>query len=805
MAKKNQMRVQFPLAGLNRKGAYRQQPPYTTYDCLNVWPTEPIDGRLRGGSRPGLAKSHPEDLGGEIRLLNSMTYTPGVSSTGTRDDGVFLSFNDSFESGELSDDWSQWLYHGRGPHVVESGRYYKWIIGDWGDSVGGSFFTSEAIDASKPVSIAARILPKDGVHGGAFQLFIGAQNSAISFGGAGHYLYVTLQVKDGDGTYSGAFWARTAGGTQTASLDTTTSFTSDEIGWLKLIVDGTSVKAYWRDALVLDETLLGAITWQTDGGFILSSDNWSASHECQVDGVRIQGHIDGQSTTVPYATGLRTMLIASAAGDLYYEKLYGTMEVVTSNLTLNSNQLLQSVQVGQKMYIADYGDLRISGDDGTVSGSDLDAASVADWTALSIDADDHVVVVSNVGGATTEQTYGISSIAAGAITLDSAPGDGTCTYRIERGPKVYDPDAGTLAAVTASTGVLPIGNPLMVRYIDRLVLAGAEIAPHVWYMSRQGDETDWDYSQTDVQAAVLGTSSEAGVPGKAITALVAYKDDYLIIGSSDELWVMRGDPLAGGKLDSISKIIGIIGPDAWCIGPKGEFIFLSANGVYVMPSISGGAQIMSFSDVVLPREFKNIDVSRVWPSLQYDVQHEGIHIFLTSKSDEPGDHWFLDWETKSYWPMGYTQDHEPTCSYLYLTTGVFGDGVIYGGRDGYLRRLDPQIEVDDGTAFSSYVSIGPIALGPDGRIGKILKMDAVVAENSGDVTWATRAGTTFEAAITSTTDTDTGTWTAGLNASDHPDCEGQAFMVKLTGESGVAWAFETAIVTIVDRGVRRLP
>jgi len=27
----------------------------------------------------------------------------------------------------------------------------------------------------------------------------------------------------------------------------------------------------------------------------------------------------------------------------------------------------------------------------------------------------------------------------------------------------------------------------------RLVLAGAAPAPHVWYMSRQNDELDWDY------------------------------------------------------------------------------------------------------------------------------------------------------------------------------------------------------------------------------------------------------------------------------------------------------------------------
>jgi hypothetical protein len=47
-------RVIFPIGGLNRSLAFQSQPPYTTCDCLNVWPTDFKTGRKRGARRPPL-------------------------------------------------------------------------------------------------------------------------------------------------------------------------------------------------------------------------------------------------------------------------------------------------------------------------------------------------------------------------------------------------------------------------------------------------------------------------------------------------------------------------------------------------------------------------------------------------------------------------------------------------------------------------------------------------------------------------------------------------------------------------------
>ena len=90
--KKKLLRLQFPHAGLDRGKAYHGQAPYTTPDCLNVQSEAMVEGRYRGGSRPGLSKSFDDQLGDagtrEIRMLAPLTVV--------KNDG-FTSWMDGFE------------------------------------------------------------------------------------------------------------------------------------------------------------------------------------------------------------------------------------------------------------------------------------------------------------------------------------------------------------------------------------------------------------------------------------------------------------------------------------------------------------------------------------------------------------------------------------------------------------------------------------------------------------------------------------------------------------------------------------
>lgn len=66
--------LSFPLAGVDRQGVYRRQTrPYAAPWASNVRGYDPLEGRERGGSRPGLSKISSSDLG-DITLLVSLTY-----------------------------------------------------------------------------------------------------------------------------------------------------------------------------------------------------------------------------------------------------------------------------------------------------------------------------------------------------------------------------------------------------------------------------------------------------------------------------------------------------------------------------------------------------------------------------------------------------------------------------------------------------------------------------------------------------------------------------------------------------------
>lgn len=774
--KRQKLQLAFPLAGLNRKASYQAQPPFTTPDCLNVGIRETIEGRERGGSRPGLVESHLDSLGSEVRMLAPMVLALG--------DG-FTEFSDNFSGLSLSEGWTQASWASDVPSILPSS------IASVDDSVdeGEVVLDALTIDTSESYTAEVYLVPWAGEWHGDYRLYLRLDNTTPDATSDG--VVIELVQTGSTGAYTASMTSLVSGTPTTTDTDSGTIDVKP--GWLAASVTGTTVTVYWNGTQILTGTV-GAHSGSRVGFGMECTEDGGL---CLANTFRVQYYSTG---SVPIT---RSVLYASAGGDLYKESTYGRMTAVTSDLTLRDDALLTASQSGQVLYIADYGDLKASGTDGTITATNqLDAATYSDWTALGIDADDMVVVISNGTGAVTDGTYQISAIAVDYITLDGTVGNGNCAYRIERAPKTYTPATDTIAILEASTGQVPTGCPIIVNYLDRIGLAGAEAAPHVWYLSRKSDPTDWDYSQEDEQAAVAGTSADAGMPGDPITAWVAHSDDYSIIACQRNLWRMRGDPAAGGTLDKISSTIGIIGPKACCFGPSGELIFLSLDGIYQLQP-GGDAFPEPLSRDKLPREFLNLDANQVNAQLEYDVHGRGVRIFLTTEPSNTRVHWWMDLQYKSFWPISLDSDHEPTAACVYQATTVEDSGVILGSRDGTLRRFSDLAETDCGTAFSSYAVIGPVALATEGNKGWLMSMDATIAASSGDVTWGVAYGNSAEAAI-SADSVDTGTWTEGLNAAVRPACVGQAMALTLTGESGRAWAVESITAIRRNAGPRRL-
>jgi hypothetical protein len=66
MARKRANSLIFPMKGLNKRYGFQAQPPYTTPNALNVRPDGTLEGRARGGSRPGLGRRFAENISGQV-------------------------------------------------------------------------------------------------------------------------------------------------------------------------------------------------------------------------------------------------------------------------------------------------------------------------------------------------------------------------------------------------------------------------------------------------------------------------------------------------------------------------------------------------------------------------------------------------------------------------------------------------------------------------------------------------------------------------------------------------------------------
>ena len=442
---------------------------------------------------------------------------------------------------------------------------------------------------------------------------------------------------------------------------------------------------------------------------------------------------------------INSRFVAISNGDLYYENPVGTLGLAgTSGGTFHTTRMIHSAERNQVLYIADH-------------------------------------------------SYVVSESAAANV------------------PKKWTPSTDTIASWTATDGTIPYGCDNIALWRDRMVLGGGTTTPHGLFMSRQGDPDDWDYSETDSGAAVSLTLADAGQVGDIVTALSPHSDNCLLIGCASSLWIMRGDPNFGGSLDCLSQHLGVIDKGAWCTTPESLFVFLTQDGLYMVPAGCDLSRYpQSLSRERLPRELLGTDKSTYTVAMAYDLLDRGIHVYKTPTTaiGTPSSHWFFDWETKSFWPVKHaTEDQEPFCLHARKNyyTGSEGSSIVaMGCRDGYVRYHRQIAENDDGTAFDSWVLLGPFGdptLSSDVSLDQIL---GILAHDSGSVTYTLHVGDSPEEAVAAG-HIYSGTWTAGRNNLDHPRVRGQSVYVKLSaGQPGLAWAWESGYIVLQKRGMTRI-
>lgn len=809
MAKKSNKRLlelQFPFAGLNRGVGYQSLPPYTTPDCLNVWPIASVQRRRMGASRPGMSKTHYEQLGsgGIVRML---TYLDVV-----RTDSLTY-FSDRFNGSGLATVWGIGA-SGTTGHVlnglasVDTQNFLAQYGTVAGNGETGAYADptafSPAIDTSKDFDLAVYIVPWQNRYGGTAD---GTTCAVKMYGKNGAYFgdpqnfvcTLTLSTTAGDGTYSSNLSVNRYDGGMGMNVTDSYAGASGDLGsvkpgWfrVKWTQSTGTVNMYWQGTLLKSQAITAPSGPAAFGNYI----GWSFDTNYMFIGEVLFQYYSSQ-------TGLeersRRLLLASAGGTVYRETNLGTMTSIGGSLTLASDRRIRAVGYQGVLYIADNGVLNAGASDGTTTagGLTLDSATYTNWTTLGLNANDFTAYLASSSGGTaiTAGMYAVSGVAAGNLTLSTSNGgDGTTTgitFRVERSPKIYTDSTGAMTRWVATAGMVPLGCTLICEFLGRIYLSGARNAPYAWYASRQGDPLDWDYNAdaTDQQRAVAGVNTLANDVGAPITAMLPYNNDFLVFGALNQIFMLRGDPASGGRIDLVSTQLGIIGPDAACFGPSGEMYFMSLQGLAVLPP-GGSQQPVLLSRKNLPNDLLNIDANLTQVSMVWDNLNGGVHIFVTPNTNLAGYHWFWDAQDKGFFPMLFPVTQNPYSVLNYQPFYAAGGGVMLGCKDGYLRMLKAWATNDDGTAITSYVKYGPLKLGGGNyQAGMILEMLSILPLWSNDVTAHVQGADTSENALNSPNTS------MSLTISGN---DSTRYTTRVTGGSGVVKLSSTTAPWAVD-------
>ena len=808
MPKKQAVILHSPTGGLNKGVGFQSMEPYFTPECMNVRPRGTLEQRRRIGSRPGFGIAMRTELGGgePVRSMATMEFTS--------DDGL-THWEDDFNGTSPADIWADDLVDVGVTVAVEGG----YTVGANTRTSGGARDDLTDLDTTSIYELGLFIVPVQGEHRGKYRLYaqldggIDPIDPTDNGNGGGVVLEFTPHATTGNHTLTLKDY--NSSGTLVAT-HTPSAFNDGfaASGWLILRITSTTVaEVWWKDQKVLTTKTI-TNTGNTRFGFHV--EGTSAGGSAKADAFRIAYYTSGSVEQTP-----RFPLAAISNGLLYYERFPGEMVAATmGNFSLPSDRPIQMVAHLQKLYLAVWGDVVVSGTDGTDTDADeLDAASVADWTDHGINKYDHVVVISDATGDIIEGVYEIHTIASGTLKLTTAfsvtPFSGTCTYSIQRAPMLYNPKTDGLELWLADNGGnMPIGCKLVTLYRDRLILAGDGTGTA--YASRSGDSLDFNYSTDKGEAArawALGVPGNvlAGTLPHPVTYIAAYGDDCIAISSRDQLFILRGDPSYGGELDEVTDSVGVLSGEAGCRVPTREFLFVSLDGVYELP---GQCRDLAFpvSRFPLPDDLMNLNPDRAVISMESDPFDHGVHIFVTYGSGAPVTHYWAerredpDGPHMSFWPLLIDNTHEPFSIHQHMAMHALDNAVVFGCRDGKIRRFHREFIEDDGgsNAIDWHVDFGPINLGSGFAKGAISSIVGILDDDSASVTWRIFVGNSLQAVSDPTgSGFINGVWTAGV--SNNTDCRagGGAAIVRI--EDNQAWpaAIESITITRAQLGRAR--
>jgi hypothetical protein len=368
--------------------------------------------------------------------------------------------------------------------------------------------------------------------------------------------------------------------------------------------------------------------------------------------------------------------------------------------------------------------------------------------------------------------------------------------------KYFDPATVSVYQWTATAGSMPVDDDhntarLIANWRGRIVLAGFFRAPQILYMSAVDDPTNWDfapvnYTPTQAFATSVGPQNSPGAP---ITGILPFNDDVLLVGTDHELWLVNGDPQAGGQISLITNAIGMAWGESFCLDPYGTaYFFSNKTGVY---SITPGQQPLRISQAV-EQLLQAVDTGNNGIRMVWDDQFQGVHIFVTPyAAPAAAQHYFYEARTGAWWIQVFgNNNHNPLAVCDFDGNTNTDRSVVMGSWDGFVRFFDSDAPDDDGTPIVSEVWLGPILSKTFDEM-RVDEMVADLGETSGSVRWDLYPGLTAEAALAAGS-IQNGLFVAGRNAADPVRVAAHALWGKLS--STKRWAFERLRFSIQEKG-----
>jgi hypothetical protein len=218
--------------------------------------------------------------------------------------------------------------------------------------------------------------------------------------------------------------------------------------------------------------------------------------------------------------------------------------------------------------------------------------------------------------------------------------------------------------------------------------------------------------QDDVAAATSSQNSRAGEVGDVITAMISYKDHYLIWGCLNEIWCLRSDPLQGGVNTCLSKATGIFSPTSYCWDDKNNLYFLGTDGIYQLSAsaILKGHPPQNMTKSRLPKLVTDLQLNRKTDrvTMAFDKQRYGIEISISQLDGTWGVCFWYDIRTKGIFPDVFpTGTVNPSCLFYFDAVKASERGLLIGGYDGFIRKFDKTVKNDDDTeTIESYATMG---------------------------------------------------------------------------------------------------